>query len=337
MISVIVPVYNVENVLHYCIDSILNQTYKDFELILVDDGSTDKSGRICDEYADKDSRIRVFHKENGGVSSARNVGIELASGEFICFVDSDDFLDKAYLESLLSLKKRYPDYDNVWCGFQIVNGYQSFAILQKVVYETERNITESSVKEIMTLHDKWLDSGPCCKLYDRELIVQNNLLFSEELSLGEDLFFNFQYLDFTNGRIVILNECLYNYEKSNEASLTSKFHNDLFEKYKQIHSILYDCLVKWHCDNEQFVRYYNSCFYIYEFVLRNTFHKESSIKYKYQYNNQILKSVEFMNTISNSNCFIHPLFRFGYKTCSYRMIRIMERIIGLVKICRKVK
>ena len=102
LISVVVPVYNVEDVLHFCIDSILNQTYSDFELLLVDDGSTDKSGDICDQYARKDTRIRVFHKENGGVSSARNLGIDNANGEYICFIDSDDYVNSEFLDSLIS-------------------------------------------------------------------------------------------------------------------------------------------------------------------------------------------------------------------------------------------
>lgn len=95
MISVIVPVYNVERYLARCIESILSQTYTDFELLLIDDGSKDKSGSICDEYALKDSRIRVFHKPNGGVSSARNVGLDNARGQWVAFCDSDDWLDKS--------------------------------------------------------------------------------------------------------------------------------------------------------------------------------------------------------------------------------------------------
>ena len=91
-VSVIVPVYNVEKLLQRCIDSILAQTFTDFELLLIDDGSKDKSGEICDEYAAKDSRIRVFHKQNGGVSTARNLGIDKAQGEWIYFVDSDDIV-----------------------------------------------------------------------------------------------------------------------------------------------------------------------------------------------------------------------------------------------------
>ena len=102
-VSVIVPVYNVEKYLHRCIDSILAQSFTDFELLLVNDGSKDKSGEICDEYAAKDSRVRVFHKENGGVTSARKLGFDSSVGEYVLFVDSDDYLDKDGIASLVSL------------------------------------------------------------------------------------------------------------------------------------------------------------------------------------------------------------------------------------------
>ena len=97
LISIIVPVYNVEEYLKECIDSIINQTYKRIEIILVDDGSTDKSGKICDDYAKIDKRIKVVHKENGGLSDARNVGISVSSGKYIAFVDSDDWVEKNYV------------------------------------------------------------------------------------------------------------------------------------------------------------------------------------------------------------------------------------------------
>ncbi len=99
-ISVIVPVYNVENYIRECLDSIMAQTVSSFELILIDDGSTDDSGRICDEYAQQDERIRVIHKENGGLSSARNSGLDMATGDYVCFIDSDDIVQPDYLEKL---------------------------------------------------------------------------------------------------------------------------------------------------------------------------------------------------------------------------------------------
>ena len=102
LISVIVPVYNVEKYLNKCIDSIINQTYKNLEIILVDDGSQDSSGKICDEYTKKDNRIKVIHKENGGVSSARNIGLNNATGEWIAFIDADDWVDEEYLQTLFN-------------------------------------------------------------------------------------------------------------------------------------------------------------------------------------------------------------------------------------------
>lgn len=103
MISIIVPVYNVEKYIRKCLDSILAQTYEDYELLIIDDGSTDGSGMLADEYANKDARISVIHKSNGGLSDARNHGIEIAKGEFICFIDSDDWIEVTYLEELLKL------------------------------------------------------------------------------------------------------------------------------------------------------------------------------------------------------------------------------------------
>ena len=100
MISVIVPVYNTEKYLDRCIQSILAQTYTDFELLLIDDGSTDLSGEICDKYAEQDSRVKVFHKENGGVSSARNLGLDKANGDWVTFVDADDWVTTLYLNNL---------------------------------------------------------------------------------------------------------------------------------------------------------------------------------------------------------------------------------------------
>ena len=100
LVSIIVPVYNAEKTLNKCVDSILNQTFQDWELLLIDDGSTDRSGELCDEYANKDSRVRVFHKINEGVSSARNVGLDNAKGQWITFVDADDWIDKNMYQEL---------------------------------------------------------------------------------------------------------------------------------------------------------------------------------------------------------------------------------------------
>ena len=116
-ISIIVPVYNAEQYLRRCIDSILNQSFTDFELILIDDGSKDKSSDICDEYAAKDSRVRIFHKENGGVSSARNVGLDNSCGEWVAFVDADDEIEDGYL----NIRKSFENSDVIQKPYIIVN------------------------------------------------------------------------------------------------------------------------------------------------------------------------------------------------------------------------
>ena len=116
-ISVIVPIFNVENYVRKCVDSILNQTFSDIEIILVDDGSTDASGRICDEYLSKDDRIRVIHKENGGLSDARNAGLDMCTGEYIGFVDGDDYIDGDMYELLYKNLIQY-DADISMCRFR---------------------------------------------------------------------------------------------------------------------------------------------------------------------------------------------------------------------------
>ena len=122
-ISIIVPVYNSEKYLGACIDSILAQSYRDFELILVDDGSRDSSPRICDDYAQKDSRVKVIHKANGGVSAARNDGLDIAKGEYVTFIDSDDWVEGEYLETL----SKFGKYDIVFFSHRLIyeDGYNS--------------------------------------------------------------------------------------------------------------------------------------------------------------------------------------------------------------------
>ncbi len=176
-ISVIIPVYNAEEWLDRCIQSVLHQSFSEFELILVDDGSTDKSLIICDGYASSDSRIKVIHKANGGVSSARNKALEVARGEFVTFVDSDDYLADDYLANLY-----HPDYD------VIISGY----IVDDVSYEPpfaklEGNTDMANLIE--ELYDWFYFRTPWAKLFKRELIEKLSIRFDERLKYGEDTVF----------------------------------------------------------------------------------------------------------------------------------------------------
>lgn len=184
-ISVIVPVYNAERYLHRCVDSILSQTFSDFELLLINDGSKDSSGAICDEYAAKDPRVRVFHKENGGVSNARNTGLKEANSEFILFLDSDDRYTPDCIQTLISLELNN-DFDCIIFGIKQDSGSD---------WSPKENTCYKSVKELLIDYSELLDSellSPCVnKLYKKNLVYNN---FNENISYGEDLVFCLDYL-----------------------------------------------------------------------------------------------------------------------------------------------
>lgn len=185
-ISVIVPVYNVENYLRACIDSILNQTFTDFEIILVDDGSPDDSGRICDEYSSNESRIYTIHKKNGGLASARNAGIDAALGEYITFVDSDDFVDIDYLMNYYNAFNNY-DVDIVHTGLrylpsgkELKEGFPVNKVLSGI--EMIEATPELSKNIAIPFSVRY-----CFK---RNFLNNNNLRFNENIKYAEDTPFN---------------------------------------------------------------------------------------------------------------------------------------------------
>ena len=226
--SIIVPVYNSTNSLEHCIHSIQRQTYTDFELILVDDGSSDGSAELCDKLAAENADIQVIHKPNGGVSSARNAGIDAAKGEYITFCDSDDYLEPDYLENLVQTAKSNPDCGHIWCCFQTVTGYQKENAVPN--YVSAEPILYYGLNDYMTLHEMWLDAGPCNKLYQSRIIKEAGLRFLEDLSLGEDWLFNLAYIDASaNDRIAVVTKPLYNYVRGNNDSLDSKYRRDLLD------------------------------------------------------------------------------------------------------------
>ena len=212
-VSIIVPVYNAESYLHNCVDSILAQTHNCFELLLVDDGSKDNSGTICDEYAAKDSRVRAFHKKNGGASSARNYGLDKAIGEFICFIDADDWVDCNYIESLLPMD----DEELVVCS---------------IAYEGNNN-WNLTIWDGIYNHDNWAESltfliehmaicSPCCKIMRRDIIEQNKIRFDTKVSAGEDMLFVCDYISTGIKCMRTISMPLYHYYVADTASLSHR-------------------------------------------------------------------------------------------------------------------
>lgn len=216
LISIIIPCYKVEQYLPKCIDSILRQTYKNLEIILVDDGSPDKCGIICDEYALKDTRIQVIHKKNGGLSDARNAGINIATGKYITFIDSDDYVETCYIDYLYTLLKQYTA-DIAGCSLKKVynlNSESKVNLSQIKIYEYT---AEKSLKAI--LYQKILTNSANGYLYKSSLI--QNIRFPQGL-LYEDL--ATFYLIFEKAQKIIFSTAPYYYYLQHENSILSSFN-----------------------------------------------------------------------------------------------------------------
>lgn len=196
MISIIIPVYRSEKTLQRCIESLINQTCRDIEIIMIVDGPPDASGILADKLAAQDNRIRVIHQKNQGVSAARNAGIEAAEGEYIQFVDSDDYLESTACEELLMLMQK-EKADMVICGFHHL--YYGRDVI-KIPEKTESFLLIEDKKEFLYLYQAQFLNMPWNKLYKRELIVDG---FAQGLDLGEDLLFNLQYMKRV-GRVSVL-------------------------------------------------------------------------------------------------------------------------------------
>jgi len=227
MISVIIPVYNVERYLDECIQSVVNQTYSDWECILVDDGSSDGSGDICDEWTRRCERIRVIHQKNGGVSKARNRGIEEARGEYIVFVDSDDSIGVDHLWRIANAE----DADLVVSGIrQICEDGQT----DETKPNANKNfvLNKDSLIDFVDLNDKFLLYGPVAKLYKTSILNEHAIRFPAGCNYGEDLQFNLQYLEHVK-TIAQVDDVSYFYRRGTETLSTKVRPNQFFQDYEQ--------------------------------------------------------------------------------------------------------
>ena len=221
-ISVIVPVYKAEKYLHRCVDSILAQTFTKFELILVDDGSPDGSGALCDEYAQKDSRVRVIHKENGGVASARQCGIDNATGTYTIHADPDDWVEPTMLEELYN-KAIAENADMVICDFYV-------NIISGNIYRTQMIEDTKTIKVLDDLLNHKLHGSLWNKLIRRSCYTDNNVKFTEDLNYCEDYLICVKIL-VNNINVAYLNKAFYNYDQIvNDDSITRKY---TFDTYRQ--------------------------------------------------------------------------------------------------------
>lgn len=222
-ISIVVAVYNAEKTLKKCIESLLNQTYKNIEIILVNDCSKDNSLDICNEYSKANDNVKVISNErNSGVSDTRNNGIDNSTGEYICFVDSDDYVESNYIEVLYYY---YQKYNTVpICGFVYHDEYNH---AKPVKYSWSGNEELVSLGEAFRLKSELYLTALWNKLFDRRLIVEKNIRFDTNISVGEDLRFSIEYFDKNNiSEVYVLKKPLYHYMKLSGNSLISGFVDD---------------------------------------------------------------------------------------------------------------
>ena len=220
-VSVIIPVYNTGEKLCRCLDSIIAQEYSDFECIVVDDGSTDVSVAIIDEYAAKDVRFKAIHKENGGVSSARNYGLEIAKGEWIVFVDSDDYLLPDHISSMMAAVSE--DVDLVMTGFRFLHPDKT----TEHGYNKARHIGKETIKSFLLDSEFLRFQVP----WDRAYRNKKNLTFDEKLSLGEDRLFCYHYLMDCKG-IATIDKITYIHDGTDETTLSYRTYPSIMNRHR---------------------------------------------------------------------------------------------------------
>lgn len=267
-ISIIVPIYKVEKYLRQCIDSIINQTYKALEIILVDDGSPDSCPEICDEYAKNDSRIKVVHKKNGGLMSARQAGLGVATGEYVGFVDGDDWIKpEMYARFAEAIEKYSPDM--ALCEFFFSYPDRDDSSSQRLSRPFfDKKQLEEEIYPTMLFRDRFYSFGvnPCCwsKVFKKELLEKNLYKVTPEIKIGEDAAFTYPCL-LDAQSLAYIGDCLY-YYRINQESMTKAYD----ENYHKTILIPYDILKEKFGDDDTLLRQLDYfLIYLFNGVVRN--------------------------------------------------------------------
>lgn len=243
-VSIVVPCYGVEKYLDRCMESLVNQTLRDIEIILVDDGSPDRVPEMCDEWAKKDARIKVIHKNNAGLGYARNSGLEIATGEYVAFVDSDDYVDKKMYDSLFN-EAELSHADVVFCGFYIEqkSNYwiESKEVTEKTIFNTKEDVERFMLDMIASAphvtHERKYQMSVWHSIYKHSIIIDNRIRFhSERKIVSEDIPFQVDYLKQAK-TVVYLPDYFY-YYCLNSTSLTTTYSPEKYNRFKTLRNLL---------------------------------------------------------------------------------------------------
>lgn len=332
-VSIIVPVYNAENYLHKCIRSLLNQNFSDFEIILVNDGSKDNSGQICDEYAKSDSRIKVIHKENGGVSSARNSGLDEASGKYIMFCDSDDFVKEEFCAPLLGLAKG-DENCLVLAGITEINdkNFTTDDLCYKFAQGEKITLTNQQFCDLyieLNLKSQFLLMNmPYNKLFSRSIIEKHNLRFDTDINYNEDFIFNLMYLDKVP-TVKIYNKSIYNYYVDAPGSLCKKYVENIIDIYHIKEDVLKNVIInKATNQHDANIVWCTFVFNDTNRAINNTFSPANSAtkKEKIKYCNELIRNKRFQASIKYADKKgYNKKYIFMLKLKNYRLIQLLQK------------
>lgn len=335
LVSVIVPVYNVEKYLEQCVNSILNQSYKLIEIILVNDGSKDSSGELCEILAKRDDRILVVHKDNEGLGLARNTGLKYVKGKYVTFIDSDDYADPDLIENLYNAIKEN-NADACIGGYKRVN--DDGEVIYKETYEKKIYEKEECARELLP---RMLGSSPEKSdsirmsvwnvLYSMDIIRENNLDFpSERDYISEDIIFDIKYYRYCM-RCVVINNSSYTY-RVNNTSLTQSYNKDRFKKHKFLYNEIAKMIKRYGLIDECLVRLQRQYFVNVRYCIRQEKKRISGLKMSERIKNitYIISDTQLKNIIRN-----YPKQHMGIKQKAFLFMvdknyaRVIDILISL--------
>ena len=332
-VSIIVPVYNVEKFLKNSIESLLNQTYKNIEIILINDGSTDGSLNVIKELAKQDNRIVVINKQNTGVSDTRNVGIECAKGKYITFFDSDDYVENTYIEDTIEVMKKY-NVELVNVGFFSEVESENTSV-QEFYMDSKLYSNKEEIKEdFVALWDNAMLYNIWNKIYVKDIIDKNNIRFSGK-SHGEDVEFNMDYLLCTSS-LYNIGKCYYHYIRERQGAATNKYVENFYDFRLQEYYDFDEFFEKYGIKKEQYIEFLSRRYLERTLgCVENIFVKNCKLKFKDKnklvkkiVNNEVtVKALKVAKPRSlKVKCMLIP-----YKIKSVIIVMIMGKFLSLFK------
>ena len=253
LVSVIIPVYNAEKTLEKCIESIIKQTYQQFEIIIVDDGSKDNTFNVCEVLKKRDNRISVIHQKNNGSSAARNRGISKAKGKYLVFIDGDDTVDSYFLEKLIEPIIEN-DIDVVMCGITVCYQKQNYFVENGFKNKEITRKLQDITKLIYESCENGMIYSPCNKLYKREVILDRNIYFPLNKEPIEDILFNCEFFKGVRS-IGVIPDCLYYYNKNDIESNVTRYRKNIWELSLQRSKAIQSLFEYWKMNTDKYMRW----------------------------------------------------------------------------------